>query len=64
MNINANGPEGNAFAIMGTVRSLLKQVGRSAEWPDIQVRMIAGDYNNLCDEAEAATHGVICVTGR
>lgn len=37
MDIDARAPEGNAYAIMGVVRKLLKDVGRDDEWPAIQV---------------------------
>lgn len=61
MIIRKDSPAGNAFAVMGTVRSLLKEVGRQEEWPAIQARMMAGDYDNLCSIAEEVSNGSIQV---
>lgn len=64
MDIDAKSPSGNAFAIMGYVKELLKDVGRGKEWPEISARMMGGDYNNLCKIAEEVTNGSICVVNR
>lgn len=62
--INVKKPEGNAFCIMGTVSSILKQCGRRDEIPEVMARMKSGDYDNLCDVAEEVTHGTLKITGR
>ena len=59
MKIHKDRPEGNAFYIMGVVHKLLKEVGREAEWPEIQKKMMSGDYENLCNVAKEATFGSI-----
>lgn len=59
MKIYANRPEGNAFTIMGTVRSLLAQTGRKDEIPAVMERMTSGDYDNLCAVAEEVSNGSI-----
>tara|TARA_Y100000310_G_scaffold341331_1_gene440141 strand:+ start:75 stop:281 length:207 start_codon:yes stop_codon:yes gene_type:complete len=64
MEIDAKSPEGNAYAIMGYVQRLLKEVDRFVEWPAIQERMMSGDYDNLCDVAEEVTYGTIKVVNR
>jgi hypothetical protein len=43
--INLNGPEGNAFVLMGYGRSLCRQLKR--DWEPIQTEMMSGDYENL-----------------
>jgi len=64
MDIDSKSQDGNAFAIMGCVRRLLKDVDRSDEWSDAQKRMMDGDYDNLCDVAEEVTFGSIRVVNR
>ena len=64
MEIDARSPDGNAFVIMGYVRRLLRESGRSKEWPLIQTKMLSGDYENLCKVAEEATYGSIVVVNR
>ena len=64
MDIDATEPQGNAFSIMGLVRQLLKDSGRFHEWPEVQKRMMAGDYDNLCDVAEEVTFCLIRVVNR
>ena len=61
MRINSRAPEGNAFAIMGAVQSLLEQSGRQADIPEAMERMKSGDYRNLCAVAEEVTFGSIVV---
>lgn len=61
MEIDKRSPDGNAFAVMGYVRRLLRDVGRLDEWPAIRERMQSGDYDNLCAVAEEVTHGSIRV---
>jgi len=43
--INLQGPEGNAFVLMGYGRSLCKQLKR--DWEPIQAEMMEGDYEHL-----------------
>jgi hypothetical protein len=43
--INLNGPEGNAFCLLGYGRHVCKATGR--EWEPIQAEMTSGDYDNL-----------------
>ena len=59
MIIDKSAPEGNAFAVMGFVRRLLKETDRLDEWPAAQERMQSGDYNNLCAVASEVTYGAI-----
>jgi len=61
MEIDKSSPDGNAFAIMGYVRRLLKDTGRYDEWPEVSERMKSGDYDNLCAVAEEVSHGSIRV---
>ena len=44
--LNLSGPEGNAFAVMGAVANVLKQIDRS-EVKLYQNEAMSGDYNNL-----------------
>jgi len=46
ISINLNGPEGNAWVLMGKGHSLCKQLHRDFE--PIQKEMMEGDYENLC----------------
>lgn len=50
--IDLNGPEGNAFYLIGLVSSTAKQLGMSKH--TITTRMMSGDYFNLLAEFEAA----------
>ena len=43
--ININGPDGNAFALMGYAKKLAKQLDLDGD--SIIKEMMAGDYNNL-----------------
>lgn len=45
MKYNISGPEGNAFAIMGNVKTWSKQLEMDSQ-PIIE-EMASGDYNNL-----------------
>ena len=64
MKIDARKPEGNVFFIMGMVERLLKDSGRSREWPAVEKRMKASNYDNACDVAEEVTYGSIKVVNR
>ena len=59
MKIPKDSPEANAFSVMAAVHQLLKAVDRNDEWPDIQKRMMSGDYENLCKTAKEVTFGSI-----
>ncbi len=59
MIIRSDSPDGNAFAIMAYVRTVLKETGRMDEWPLTQRRMMSGDYANLCAVAKQVTNGVV-----
>lgn len=43
--IDLTGPEGNAFALLGTARNLAKQLGKDPK--SITEEMMSGDYENL-----------------
>ena len=45
--IDLQGPNGNAFALMGRAGDLLRQLGRRDEVSALRTEMMAGDYNNL-----------------
>ena len=59
MIIDVTSPDGNAFAIIGYVRRLLKAAGREDEIKATVDRMMSGDYANLCAVATEATNGSI-----
>jgi hypothetical protein len=59
INILKSSPDGNAFCIMGMVRSYLHQTGRAHEWPSVLVRMQQDDYDHLCRVTEEVTDGLI-----
>ena len=47
--INIHGPAGNAFALVGQVKRLGRQLGfDKADVARITTEMMAGDYDNLC----------------
>jgi hypothetical protein len=64
MDINIDGPDGNAYAIMGYVSRLLKECGRGAEVKSVLDEMKSGDYENLLKVAERATNGSLRFVGR
>ncbi len=64
MEIDARGPDGNAFAIMAHVRRLLYATDQRKKWPEVQKRMESGTYDNLCKVAEEATYGSITIVNR
>ena len=43
--IDLTGPDGNAFALLGRVKSLAKQLGLNGS--EIQAEMMQGDYEHL-----------------
>ncbi len=64
MKISAKASEGNAFAIMGSVRRWLQDNHRATDWPRVREEMKAKDYNHLCNTAELVTKGEIKVVDR
>lgn len=58
--IDLTGPQGNAFYLLGTAKSLGKQLGLSKEEiEEIKGRMTSGDYENLIEEFDKA-FGTVC----
>mgnify|MGYP001283926202 CR=1 FL=1 len=47
ISIDLSGPGGNAFALLGTTRKLLRELGRGSEAYAITQEMMSGDYDNL-----------------
>ena len=46
--VKLTGTDGNAFAVMGTVRNAMKEVGRTQdEMDEVMHDMMSGDYNHL-----------------
>jgi len=54
--IDATGPQGNAFVIMGEVRNYLQKMGRIDEWKAVREDMESGDYDHLCEVAERVSN--------
>ena len=53
--VDLNGPDGNVFAVMGLVKSVMKDLSESQE--DIKLvmnEMMSGDYEHLIATAEKA----------
>lgn len=57
--IDCNGPEGNAFAIMGVACNWGKQLGKDVD--AIKKEMRSGDYENLCRVFEREFKDVACL---
>ena len=53
--IDAAGPDGNAFAILGAVKTALTRAGRSSEWGKLREDMMSKNYDHLCEVAEQCT---------
>lgn len=45
MEVDLNGPQGNAFCLLGIAAKLSRQLGKDTE--DINKRMTSGGYENL-----------------
>ena len=45
--IDLQGPQGNAFALMGHAVDFLRQLGRRDEVHTMRTEMMSGDYENL-----------------
>lgn len=43
--INLNGPDGNAWVLLGYGKQICKATGR--DWESIRTEMTSGDYDNL-----------------
>ena len=46
--IDLNGPQGNAFYLLGVCKDLSKKLGRE-DWASIQKEATSGDYENLVE---------------
>jgi hypothetical protein len=58
--IDASSPDGNAWCIMATVNSVLKQLGKDkAEQDAVRENMMSADYAHLCAVAKEATGGLV-----
>lgn len=55
--IDLNGPQGNAYYLMGTAKDLARQMGKDGE--AIVKRMMSGDYENLLSVIEEEFGDVI-----
>ena len=45
--IDLQGPQGNAFALMGYADDFLRQMDRRDEFNAMRTEMMSGDYDNL-----------------
>ena len=50
MKIDCEGQEGNAFTIIGVIKSACQQTGKDSR--PIVNEMMSGDYNNVLDVAD------------
>jgi hypothetical protein len=55
--IDLTGPDGNAFALMATAKSLTKLLNERRgntylDWKEIQADMMSGDYDHLLEVME------------
>lgn len=63
MQIDLNGPDGNAFALMGYASRLSKQLGNDAtKTNSILNEMRSGDYNNLLNVFEREFGAYVTLT--
>ena len=62
LTIDLSGPEGNAFAVLGTAKNLAKQLDK--DWKQIQDEMTSGDYDNLLDVFEREFGSVVTLLNR
>ena len=53
MTIDLKGPEGNAFALIGLVKKVLKETDQESKVEEILTEMIEGDYENLVKVARS-----------
>jgi len=60
--IDSTSPQGNAFAVMGLVKKVLQEMGKSkTEINEAMEAMQSGDYDNLCEIASDVTDGFVKV---
>jgi len=58
--IDSTSPQGNAFAVMGLVKKVLQEMGKSkTEINEAMEAMQSGDYDNLCEIASDVTDGFV-----
>lgn len=60
--VDVSQPEGNAYAIIGTVASVLRQCDRRDDIEPTRIRMMEGDYDNLLKVATEVTYGLVLFT--
>ena len=56
--IDTKSSDGNAFAIMGYVRRIFRELGRD-DFAKVQEDMMSGDYKHLCEVAERECEGLL-----
>ena len=62
LKIDARSEQGNAWNIMGHVRNIMKQLGKTeAEMKLASEDMMSSNYKHLCEAANKHTGGVIIV---
>ena len=58
--IDSTSPQGNAFYIIGMVKKVLQEMGKSkTEIAEAVEKMQEGDYNDLCETANSVTDGFV-----
>ena len=58
--IDSKSPQGNAFYIMGAVKQVLQEMGKSkTEIEEAMRKMESSDYENLCRVANEVTDGFV-----
>lgn len=61
--LDLSGPEGNAYVIMGTTRSILKQLGQTKEAIEAVITdAMSGDYDHLLEVCKDACMGLLDYT--
>lgn len=49
MVMDLNGPEGNAYVILGTAHRIARQMHLHDQWPEIEAEMKSGNYKTLVE---------------
>ena len=63
--INLQGPDGNAYALLGYVKSIGRQLGwDESRISGIQDRMTSSDYAHLLKVFEETVGGYVTIVGR
>ncbi len=58
--IDSTSSQGNAFAVMGLIKKVLQEMGKSkTEIAEALKEMQSGDYDNLCKVAKEVTNGFV-----